>query len=59
MLLLEKKRLFEDEGFFRTLKIVFNILTYPKERKKILAIRKVFRKYQENLNTISIVAEKK
>ncbi len=59
MHLLEPKRMIDDEGFFRTLKIAFNILTHPKERKRILAMRKVFRKYQSHLNAISIVAEKK
>lgn len=59
MHLLEPKRMIDDEGFFRTLKIVFNILTHPKERKRILAMRKVFRKYQSHLNAISIVAKKK
>lgn len=59
MHLLEPKRMIDDEGFFRTLKIAFNILTHRKERKRILAMRKVFRKYQSHLNAISIVAEKK
>lgn len=59
MHLLEKKRMIDDEGFFRTLKIAFNILTHPKEHKRILAMRRVFRKYKNHLNAISIVAEKK
>lgn len=59
MHLLEKKRMIADEGFFRTLKIAFNILTHPKERKRILAMRKVFRKYKNHLNAVSIVVEKK
>lgn len=58
MHLLEKKRMIEDEGFFRALKIAFNILTHPKERKRILAMRKVFRKYKDNLNAVSIVVKK-
>lgn len=59
MHLLEPKRMIDDEGFFRTLKIAFNILTHPKERKRILAMRKVFRKYQSHLNAISIIAKKR
>lgn len=59
MHLLEKKRMINDEGFFRALKIAFNILTHPKERKRILAMRKVFRKYKNHLNAVSIVVEKK
>lgn len=59
MSLLETKRFIDDEGFFRTLKIVFNILTHPNERKRIVAMRDIFRKYDKHLNAIVIVAEKK
>lgn len=59
MHLLEPKRVIDDEGFFRTLKIGFNILTHPEARKRILAMRKVFRKYGQHMNAIAIVAEKK
>lgn len=58
MHLLEPKRVIADEGFFRTLKIAFNILTHPKERKRILAMRRTFTKYQNHLGAVAIVAEK-
>lgn len=58
MNLLEKKRIMDDEGFFRTLKIAFNILTHPAARKKILQMRKVFRDNKEYLNAVSIIAQK-
>lgn len=58
MSLLESKRVIDDEGFFRTLKIIFNILTHSDERKRILAMRDTFRKYDKHLNAIAIVAEK-
>lgn len=58
MLLLEKQRMIEDEGFYRALKIGFNILTHPKERKRLMAMRATFRKNQEHLNAVAIVAEK-
>lgn len=58
MLLMEKKRVLADEGFFRTLKIAFNDLTHPNERKRILNMRKTFRKNQKNLNAVAIVAMK-
>ncbi|MDX9704449.1 MAG: methyltransferase domain-containing protein [Weeksellaceae bacterium] len=58
MLLLETKRMVEDEGFFRALKIGFNILTHPKAKKRILNMRSVFRKYSEHMNSIMIIAEK-
>lgn len=59
MHLLEKKRMLADEGLLRTLKIVFNMLTHPKERKRILAMRKVFREHQQHLNAVCLVARKR
>lgn len=58
MSLLEYRRIIDDEGFFRALRITYNILTNSAARKRILAMRKVFRKYQQQLNAVSIVAEK-
>ncbi|MEM0940514.1 MAG: class I SAM-dependent methyltransferase [Bacteroidota bacterium] len=58
MHLLKPKRIIDDEGFLRTVKIVFNILTHPKERKRILTMRRTFKKYQDHLNAVAIVAEK-
>ncbi len=59
MHLLEKKRVISDEGLFGTAKIVFNMLTHPQERQRILAMRQVFRKYQSHLGAVAIVARKK
>ena len=59
MLLLEPARIIDDEGFLRTLKIVFNILTHPKARKRILSMRKVFRQYEDSMSAIAIVARKR
>ncbi|MGI9527905.1 MAG: class I SAM-dependent methyltransferase [Weeksellaceae bacterium] len=58
MHLLEPKRMLDDEGIFRTLKIIFNVLTTPQARKRIFAMRKVFRKYEKNLDAIAIIAKK-
>jgi ubiquinone/menaquinone biosynthesis C-methylase UbiE len=58
MSLLEFKRVIDDEGIFSTIKIVFNILTHPKERKRILAMRNTFRKYNQHMNAIAIIAKK-
>ncbi len=58
MHLLEPKRVIDDEGFLRTLKIIFNVLTHPKERKRILEMRKTFRKYEDNLCAVCLVAQK-
>ena len=58
MLLLETKRIIDDEGLFRTLKIGFNIIRQPKARKRINQMRCVFNKYKNHMNAIAIVAEK-
>lgn len=58
MLLLERKRIIEDEGVWRSLKIGFNIITHPDAKKRILDMRNVFRKYEKNMNAVAIIAEK-
>lgn len=58
MRLLEPKRMIDDEGFFRFLKITFNIIANPQARKRILQMRKTFKTHQQHINAISIVAEK-
>lgn len=56
--LLKVKRILADEGWLRTLKIGFNVLTHPKERKKIFIMRDAFKKYENHLTTFGILAEK-
>lgn len=58
MHLLKPLRIIDDEGFFRTLKIMKNILFNVHARKRILQMRKVFSKYENQLNAVMIVAEK-
>ena len=58
MLLLETRRIMDDEGLFRSLKIGFNIIRQPKARKRINQMRCVFNKYKNHMNAIAIVAEK-
>lgn len=58
MALLQPKRLLADEGFFGVLRIGFNVLTHPKERSRILAMRNVFKQYHQHLNAVSVVFEK-
>lgn len=59
MLLLETRRIVDDEGLFRSLKIGFNILRNPSARKRINEMRCVFNKYNREMNAIAIVARKK
>lgn len=58
MLLLETKRILDDEGFFRTLKIGYNILVNSSARKRITEMRKSFRKHQKHINSIVLIAQK-
>lgn len=58
MLLLETKRMVQDEGLFRTLKIGFNILTHPKAKRKIGAMRKIFQKHKRQMAAFAIIAQK-
>lgn len=58
MLLLETKRIIDDEGFFRSLKIGFNIIRQPKARKRINEMKNVFKRFKNRMNAIAIVAEK-
>jgi protein-L-isoaspartate O-methyltransferase len=58
MALLEPKRVIQDEGFFRTLKIGFNVLRFGDLRKRIFQMRKTFKKHQNDINAVAIVAQK-
>lgn len=58
MHLLEPKRMLNDEGLLRTLKIGFNILTHPKAKSKILKMRAVFKEYEQQMTAFGIIAEK-
>lgn len=59
MALLEPKRVLQDEGFFRMLKIMFNVLTHGDLRKRILQMRRTFHKHKNDINAVAIVARKK
>ena len=58
MHLLEPGRILSDEGFFRTLKIGFNILIHPTAKNRIMKMRKIFRKYERQMTAFAIIAEK-
>lgn len=59
MHLLRKRRVIDDEGTFRAMKICFNVLTHPRERKRLQEMRSVFRKYEHHLNAITVTARKR
>jgi len=58
MHLLEFSRLLDDEGLFGTVKIIFNICRHADARKRILQMRRIFRKNMQHMNAIAIIAEK-
>lgn len=58
MNLLRPARLIADEGFFRALRFVKNVLSDSDARKRVLMMRRTFHKYRTHLNAISIIAQK-
>jgi len=58
MLLLETRRIIDDEGLLRSFRIGYNILRDASARKRILEMKKVFTKYKTSMNAVAIVAQK-
>ena len=58
MHLLEPRRVLQDEGFSGGLRIAFNIATNSVLRHRILAMRRLFRKYGKHLGAISLVGQR-
>ncbi|MGM3306130.1 SAM-dependent methyltransferase [Anabaena sp. WFMT] len=56
MSLLNWWRMLQDEGIFKTMQILWNILTKPDIRKRVLEMRHVFQKYQQELGYIILCA---
>lgn len=59
MRLLEPRRLISDEGFWRALRFIFNVARTPEARRRVFAMRKIFRKYRNHLQAIALVAVKR
>ena len=55
---LRPRRLFQDEGIAGALRLAVNLLLDRKARQRVLAIRKVFEQYRDDLRAIFIVAQK-
>ncbi|MDX3243048.1 class I SAM-dependent methyltransferase [Streptomyces sp. ME18-1-4] len=56
MALLEPRRLIADEGFRQTLGIAGRALRDPAARRRVLEMRRVFRRHQTHLGAISLIA---
>ncbi|NKB17629.1 MAG: class I SAM-dependent methyltransferase [Pseudanabaena sp. CRU_2_10] len=58
MQLLHPLRVIQDEGLGNALQIVWNVLTHPSIRQRVLAMRHVFQKYQQELNYVIFVLKR-
>lgn len=58
MHLLEPRRLLRDEGLAGSFRIAFRAATNPVLGKRILAMRRLFRKYGKHLGAISLIGER-
>src|SRR6185312_15331393 len=58
MHLLRPVRLIQDEGILGALKLAKNLILDSTARRRVLAMRRVFERYRENLSAICIVAQK-
>ena len=58
MHLLEPARLVRDEGLGGVSRILFNVLRTPAARRRIVAMRRVFRKHERFLCAITLIARK-
>ncbi|MCU0546612.1 MAG: class I SAM-dependent methyltransferase [Oscillatoriaceae cyanobacterium Prado104] len=56
--LLNLQRMLEDEGFVGTVRILWNVLSKPQMRDRVLAMRRVFQKYDRDLGYIVFCAQK-
>ena len=56
MHLLEPRRLIRDEGLRGVLRILFNVLRTPAARRRILAMRGMFRRHQDVMCAVTFVA---
>ncbi len=58
MHLLEPRRFIQDEGLGRALLFVFNLLRKPEARRRVFAMRRMFRKHRKHLAAVTLVAVK-
>ena len=58
MRLLQPRRLINDEGLLRTLRIVFNIIRTGPARRRVRAMRGTFRRHADHLGAVALVATK-
>ncbi len=58
MHLLEPARVVRDEGLLRAIRFAWNVATHAAARRRVLSMRRVFRKYGSHLAAIVLIAKK-
>ncbi|OBG38497.1 methyltransferase [Mycobacterium alsense] len=58
MALLQPRRLVADEGFLGALRFARNVLSHRDARKRVLTMRRTFRRHRKQLAAVAIVARK-
>lgn len=59
MLLLQFPRILFDEGIHGVSRMIYNILTHKGAAKRVLSMRRTFKRYEQYMQAVIIVAEKK
>ena len=58
MHLLEPSRILQDEGLAGALRFAFNVATTPVLRHRVVAMRRLFRRYERHLGSISLIGQR-
>jgi SAM-dependent methyltransferase len=58
MALLQPRRLVSDEGLFGAMRFGKNLLTHPDARRRVLRMRRTFRRHRKQLTAVGIAARK-
>ncbi len=58
MHLLEPARVVKDEGLLQAVRFAWNVATHTAARRRVLSMRRVFRKYRNHLGAIVLIARK-
>ncbi len=58
MALLQPRRLVADEGLLGALRFAKNLITHPSARRRVLAMRKTFRRHRGNLTAVALIARR-
>jgi hypothetical protein len=58
MHLLEPRRLVQDEGLLGAIRFAWNVARNPLARRRVVGMRRMFRKHRDHLAAIAIVGRK-